>query len=71
MRIRSLSDTDVAIQVMLISVTPNERPKVAGFRHDRGPSHEPPLISMMATWISPARISRAPTVYRASGDEEP
>ena len=61
-RVRSSSDTNEAIHVTLMSVTPKERPKVVGFRNDRGPSHEPPLVNRMARWTSPPRMSRAPTV---------
>src|SRR4029453_8504297 len=51
--------------VPLIRVKPNERPNVAGLRNDNGPSHVPPLVTSMARWMTPLRISRAPVQYAA------
>src|SRR4029434_3501365 len=64
-RKRFLSGRNEAITVTLTKVKPNERPNVAGLRSDSGPSHVPPLVSSMARWMTPLRISSPPVQYAA------
>ncbi len=46
---------------MVISVSPNDTPKVIGLRQETGPCQEPPVTSSTPRWNRPLAISVAPT----------
>ena len=62
---RSLRRRNDATQTIVISVRPNDNPKVIGLRKDNGPRHEPSPMMRIVRWISPLANNSAPTTQAA------
>lgn len=59
-RARSPSRTNEATHAIVTRVSPNDRPKVTGLRHDTGPVHGPPSTAKTTRWTRPDAMSAAP-----------
>jgi len=58
--VRSRNRRNDVTHAMAIDVKPNESPNVIALRSESGPSHDAPLPSRRAIWITPLAINSAP-----------